>query len=179
MPVINRTPYRNLILTGSMGVGKTGIGRLIVQQMKDADFFDLETAIEQREGYSPERIREQFGIARLRSIENEMVHEASLRRSTVMAISGTALLDEANRLRLSETGPVLCLTASLGEILRRLHVTQGGHFHDLNTRAAIIGRLKRERQVLELDIPKLDTTNLKIEEAAKQALEFWMTQSDT
>lgn len=179
MPVINRTPYRNLILTGTVGTGKTGVGLLIARQMEGCTFIDAETELEQREGQSPEKIRETFGMARLRSLENRLIQEVTLHRSTVIAVSGTTLLDPANLERLAETGPILCLTAALNEVLRRTYIKQGGRFHDPDARAALIGKLKRERQVLELNLQLLDTTRLKIEEVTQKAIDFWMMQADT
>jgi len=178
MPVVNRTPYRNLILTGTMGVGKTGAGRLVAQKMDGANFIDLEIEIYQREGYTPEQIRATFGAARLRSVENRLVEEMTLRRSTVLAVGGLVLLDPANRARLRETGPILCLTAALGEILRRLHVLHGGRFHDVEMRSLAIGRLKRESELLRLDLPRFDTTNMTVEAVAQHAITFWMAESD-
>jgi len=178
MPVINRTPYRNLILTGTMGVGKTGVGRALARQMEGAEFIDVETEIQAREGHTPEYIRETFGAARLRSIESKLVQEITLRRSTIIAVSGSSLADQGNLERLQDTGPILCLTAALGEILRRLHVSQGGWFHQPDNRAGVLGRLKRERQVLSLGLAQVDTTGLKIEEVAQKAIEFWMTNAD-
>ena len=178
MPVIGRTPYRNLILTGTIGTGKTGAGREIVQRMEGSQFIDVEIELQQREGYAPEQIRETFGEARLRSLESALVEEISLRRSTVIAISGVTLLDPVNRELLAETGPILCLTASLGEILRRLHVMQGGRFHDPEVRSIAVGRIKRESAVRELGLSTLDTTELEVDEVAQQAINFWMTHSD-
>jgi shikimate kinase len=178
MPVIGRTPYRNLILTGTIGVGKTGAGRRIAAKLEGATFIDMEIEIQNREGYTPEQIRATFGLSRLRHIESELVQEISLRRSTVIAVSGLTLLDPSNLERLQETGPILCLTTALGEILRRVHVTQGGRFHDPEIRAAIIGRLKREGEVRLLNLPTLDTSRLTIEEVAERATTFWLAQSD-
>jgi len=178
MPVVNRTPYRNLILTGTAGVGKTNVGRRIAERMDDAHFIDLEIEIQRREGYTPAQIRETFGVARLQSLESNLIEEMTLRRSTIIAASGATLLDSGNLDRLRETGPVLCLVAALGEILRRLHVSQGARFHFPETRAQIIGRLKRERGVLELDLAQLDTTGLGIDQVVQQAADFWLQQSD-
>ncbi len=178
MPVINRTPYRNLILTGTVGVGKTGVGRRLAQQMEGASFLDLEIELTNREGHTPEKIRETFGLARLRSLENALVEEISLKRSTILAVSGLTLLDPLNLDRLQETGPILCLRADLGEILRRVHVTEGGRFHQSDFRLGLLGRLKRERAVTDLGLSLLDTTNLKIEETVQRAKTFWLQQSD-
>lgn len=178
MAVINRTPYRNLILTGPMGVGKTGIGRRIQQQMEGSQFFDLEIEIQTREGYTAEQIRATFGLARLRSLENQLVEEMTLRRSSIIAVNGFTLLDPANLERLRETGPVLCLTAALGEILRRVHVTEGGRFHDPDYRAIVLGRIKREGEIAKMNLASLDTSNLNLEAAASKAKEFWLNESD-
>lgn len=178
MPVIGRTPYRNLILTGTTGVGKTGVGRMIAAKMDGAKFIDAEVEIQQREGQSIEQIRETFGMARLRSLEKELVNQLTLHRSTIIAVKATTLTDPANLESLAETGPVLCLTAAWGEILRRLHVAYGGRFHQPNYRSSLIGLLKRESGVLSLPIPQLDTTHLSIEAVTEQSINFWRAQSD-
>jgi len=178
MPVIGRTPYRNLILTGSTGTGKTGVGRRMTSQMEDASFIDLEIEIQERHKYTPAQIRSIFGQARLTAIESEMVQELSLRRSNIIAINSTVLLEPKNLEQLRETGPILCLTASLGEILRRLHVQLGGQFQDPEQRALIVGRLKRERSLLTLDLPQYDTTDKGINVVATQVKDFWLANSD-
>lgn len=178
MPVINRTPYRNLILTGTTGVGKTGVGRAVAALMEGANFLDLEIELQQRHGNTADEIKERFGIARLRTLERELVDEITLRRSTVLAVSGLTLLEAQNLERLRETGPILCLTAELGEILRRLHVAYGGWFQEVNHRQVLLGRIRREKQALELNLPILDTTGLKMDEVAQKAKEFWLENSD-
>ncbi len=177
MPVINRIPYRNLILTGYMGVGKTVVGRSIAKQL-DIPFHDIESEIELREGQSAESIRDLFGESRLRTLEAELVREMALVRQAVVVVNGPTLLDTANLERLRETGPVLCLTAVLNEVLRRLHVAQGARFHSPNARATALGRLKREQRVLELALPQLDTTGLTIEVVTERAIQFWMEHAD-
>lgn len=172
MTIFDAAPYRNLTLTGPMGVGKSTIGRLVAQRLK-AELYELENEILTREGQSADEIRELYGEARLKTVEREMIRELTLRRSAVLVISGPAMLDEINRQRLQETGPVLCLTCALNEILRRLHVARGAWFHSPNHRATVLSRLKRERRVLALDLPALDTSALTSDEAALAVIEFW------
>ncbi|MFP4322785.1 MAG: shikimate kinase [Anaerolineales bacterium] len=178
MPVVGRTPYRNLILTGTTGVGKTGIGRRLAARMAGANFIDLEVEIQERQGYTADQIRETFGQARLLSLESDLVEEMTLHRSSIIAVRGTTLLEPLNLEKLRETGPALCLTADLGELLRRLHVSQGGRFHNPDVRAQIVGLLKRESAVTALDIPQIDTTGVDIEDITAQAQTFWLTESD-
>lgn len=177
MPVINRIPYRNLVLTGFLGVGKTAVGRAIAAEL-NIEYYDLENEIEAREGVSAENIRSLLGETRLRNIESEVVRELALIRRAVLVITGPTLLDATNRTRLQDSGPLLCLTASLNEVLRRMHVAQGARFHAPDARAAVLGRMKREMRVLSLDLPQLDTTGLPVETVTERAIEFWMSQAD-
>lgn len=177
MPVINRVPYRNLILTGHMGVGKSAVGQIIAHRL-NIQFYDLENEIELREGQSAENIRALFGESRLRTLEAELVGELVVIRSSVICVNGPTLLQPANLEKLRATGPVICLTAALNEILRRLHVVQGARFHNPDTRSIAISRLKRERAVLDLPLPHLDTTGLSMETVAERAIQFWMEQAD-
>ncbi len=177
MPVINRIPYRNLVLTGYMGVGKTAAGRAIAQEL-DIEFYDIENEIQLREGQSAEAIRSLFGEARLRTLETEIIREIVLVRSAVIAVNGPTLFDNVNHQRLRDTGPILCLTAALNEILRRLHVVQGARFHNPDARAVALGRLKREMHVLDLELPQLDTTGLSIDAVTERTIQFWMEHSD-
>ncbi len=177
MTLYEGAPYRNLTLTGPMGAGKTSIGRAVARQL-GAAFFDLETEILSREGQSADEIRELFGESRLNALEANAIRDLSLHRHAVLVISGPAMLDEANRARLIDTGPVLTLTCAVNEILRRLYVTRGAWFHNPNNRATLISRLKREWRVTTLDLPRLDTTALTIEEASAAVIEFWLKHAE-
>ncbi len=167
------TPYRNLILTGQIGVGRVTIGRLIAKQV-GTTFFDMDTELQLREGKPSEEIRQLFGEARLRALEDELCRELSLRRSAVLSVNGPTLLDENNRTRLGNSGPILVLTCALNEILRRLHSSQGTRFHDPKVRSAALYQIRRERQIHQLaELPILDTTALSVEAVAEKCVAFW------
>jgi hypothetical protein len=83
-------------------------------------------------------------------------------------------MEEVNRERLVNSGPVLVLTCSLNEILRRLYASQGARFHDPKVRSAAINQIRRERMINQLiDFPKLDTTMLTVDQVAERAIAFW------
>lgn len=174
--LFDSAPYQDLTLTGPMGVGKTIIGRAVAQQLK-AQFFDLENEVQRREGQSAEQIRELFGEARLKALEVDTIRDLSLQRHTVIVVGGPALLNEVNRARLLEAGPILCLTCTLNEILRRLHGARGAWFHNPANRGVILSRLKRELRVTQLALPKLDTSQLSVEETTAAVIEFWFNHA--
>ncbi|RMG80729.1 MAG: hypothetical protein D6712_17515, partial [Chloroflexi bacterium] len=120
---------RNLILTGYTGPNQPAIGREVAEKLQ-LRFLDFETEIEARTGYSSDVLREQFGERRLRTVEAEIMEEISLRRRTLVRISGHVLLHGDHYDRLRETGPVICLVARLDAVLSRLHVLLGARYHD-------------------------------------------------
>jgi shikimate kinase len=176
MTLFDSAPYQNLILTGPMGVGKSTIGRAVAQRFK-AQFYDLENEILARESRSADEIRTLFGEARLKALEASAIRDLTLRRQTVLVISGTAMLDDSNRARLAESGPILCLTCALDEILRRMHAARGAWFHNPSNRGILLSHLKRELRVTALDLPQLDTSRLAVEDTVAAVGEFWFSHA--
>ncbi len=177
MTLAAAVPYHNLILTGHMGMGRNMVGRIIARQL-DVLFIDLDTEIQSREKLPPDEIRQLYGESRLHAIEGELCRELGLRRGCVLSISGPTLLDEGNRERLINSGPVLVLTCALNEILRRLYASQGARFHDPKVRAAMLNQIRRERQIAQVaGLQSLDTTALSVEQVAERAITFWKENS--
>jgi shikimate kinase len=166
-------PYHNLILTGQIGIGRVTVGRLIARQF-GAVFLDLDTELQLREGMPSEEVRQLFGEQRLRGLEDALCRELSLRRGAVLSVNGPTLMDENNRNRLINSGPILILTCNLNEVLRRLHASQGARFHDPKVRSTALYQIRREQQILQIEgLPTLDTTTFSIEEVAEHAGKFW------
>src|SRR5512138_3027227 len=101
-------PYKGLILTGFLGVGKTTVGRYIASQL-EVDFFDLDEEIELRELMSIAKIREQYGDSHLRMLEHDLCRQAALMRRAVVVIPGAAMLDERNARAFADAGQIICL----------------------------------------------------------------------
>jgi len=168
-------PYKNLVLTGALGVGKTTIGRQIVREL-GVDFFDVDEEIELRELMSISKIRELYGDSRLKSLERDMCSRAALMRRAVVVVPGAALLDARNFEALTDTGMVVVLTCELGEALRRLHLASDQHYRDPTIRRRMLSRLRREREVVfDSRLLQLNTTHLTVEEEGKLLIRFWLT----
>ncbi|MBN1310260.1 MAG: hypothetical protein JXB30_02495 [Anaerolineae bacterium] len=166
-------PYKNLILTGALGVGKTTVGRHIGLQL-GVDFFDLDEEIEVRELMSIAKIRELYGDSHLRALEYDLCRQAALMRRAVVVIPGGAMLDPRNFGTFSEVGQIVCLTCELGESLRRLHLVSEQHYRDASIRRRMLSRMRREYAIAnDSRVLQLDITHLTIEEEAKYLIELW------
>jgi shikimate kinase len=108
-----------LILTGFMGTGKTEVGRRLARATSRA-FVDTDNLVEVAAGRSIADIFATDGEARFRELEREAVRRAVAVPDAVVATGGGALLDPESRRVLLAAGPVICLTATPEEILRRV-----------------------------------------------------------
>jgi shikimate kinase len=135
----------HLILTGFMGTGKTEVGRRLARALGRA-FVDTDRLVEAKTGRSVAAIFADDGEAAFRALERDAVAEACGLPDAVIATGGGALVDPENRRRLAAAGPIVCLTATPEEILRRVGRT--------DTRPLLAGlpsdeaRIERIREML-------------------------------
>jgi shikimate kinase len=155
-----------------VGVRLLPTGKL-VSTLVDAPFFNLDTVIQEREGRYPDELRKLYGEAYGKRVEAEIARELALRRGTIITVTPSTLLDEDTRERLLASGTALVLTCGLNETLRRLYIAQGTRFHDPKVRAVALATIKRDQELLKLDLVKLDTTTISIENTAERAIKFW------
>ncbi len=169
-------PYKDLVLTGFLGVGKTTVGRHIALQL-EVDFFDLDEEIELRELMSIAKIREQYGDSHLRTLEYDLCRQAALMRRAVVVIPGAAMLDPRNARAFSDAGQIVCLTCELGEALRRLHLSSEQHYRDVTIRRRMLSRMRREFVITEDPrILQFDVTHLTVEEEADLLIKLWVAE---
>lgn len=160
----------NLILTGFMGVGKTAVGREIARRL-GRGLVDIDGLIEAREHLTVSDIFAQRGEACFRRLETSLCHELAARSGLVIATGGGALITDGNREILGASGPVVCLTASVDEILRRLESTDDRPLLDAPDRRRRVANLMSERAAAYARIPlAVDTTGLTVEQVADQVL---------
>ena len=135
----------HIILTGFMGTGKTEVGRRLARALGRA-FVDTDRLIEAKAGRTVATIFADEGEAGFRALEREAVAEACALPAAVIATGGGALIDPENRRRLAAAGPIVCLTASPEEILKR--VGGGSSRPLLAACASDAERLERIRELL-------------------------------
>ena len=136
----------NIVLTGFMGTGKSSVGRLVAAEL-GYEFVDTDALIEARHGSIVE-IFSSNGEEAFRELERSVAAELVGREGVVVSTGGRMMLDEGTAALLGADARVFCLTASAGEILRRV-VDQPGPDRPLLTGsnpAARIAELMAERE---------------------------------
>jgi shikimate kinase/3-dehydroquinate synthase len=160
----------NLILTGFMGTGKTAVGQQLAQVLS-REFVDMDALIEAREGVTVTEIFAQQGEAHFRQLEARICCELAARSGLVIATGGGALIPDENYEILSASGPVVCLTATLDEILNRLAAVKDRPLLDVPDRRTSIAALLDARTDAYGRIPfQVDTTRLAVTQIAERTL---------
>jgi shikimate kinase len=166
-------PDRNLILTGYNGSNIPALGQRIAEQVR-LPFVNVEGQVEVRTGMPTNDFRDRYGEARLKTLEAEVMQDTLLRRGSVVYVSGRTLMIGDYGQRIQQTGPIICLVATLDAVLQRLHLTLGARYHNPGERALAVGQLKREWAVRKLEgIHELDTTPLSESEIIEAVIALW------
>lgn len=111
-------------LVGLPGSGKSTVGRHLARRL-DLPFFDADAVIEQRLGSSIREFFDREGEEAFRDVEAEVIAELTAAPAGVLSTGGGAVLRQANRQRLHDSGQVVYLHSSPEEVFRRLR-------HDVN-----------------------------------------------
>jgi len=111
--------FKNIILTGFMGVGKTSVG---TQLAKDVGFtfVDTDKLIEADQDLAITAIFEKFGEPYFREVEARIVQQVMQGESQVVSTGGGAVIRDTNREAFKKAGFVACLTARPEVIFDRI-----------------------------------------------------------
>ena len=166
---------KNIVLSGFMGTGKSVVGRCLAR-LTGSSFLDLDEVIEGEAGLTVPAIFASMGEARFREMEANVVKRlcaGEFGDGLVVSTGGGAAVDPALRAALKSWGVLVCLTASVDEILRRVGRREGRPLLNGPDPRGRVERLLEERKASYSDCHlELDTTALGIEEAAIKIREF-------
>lgn len=108
-----------IFLIGFMGTGKTSVGKQLAEALNWSR-YDTDQEIETREGRSIPEIFAAESEAYFRQVESEVLRELSAEPQAVITTGGGAVLSSSNCELMRTSGLVVCLTADLDEIVRRV-----------------------------------------------------------
>jgi len=111
--------FKNIILTGFMGVGKTSVGTRLAGDL-GYSFVDTDTLIEADQRISITEIFKKFGEPYFRDIETKVIRKVMGCVNQVVSTGGGAVIRDENRDAFKQAGFVVCLSARPEVIFERI-----------------------------------------------------------
>jgi len=167
----------NIILTGFMGTGKTTLGQLLAKKI-GYEFIDTDTLIETQIGQTISDFFQTQGEAAFRKLESELVENLAQKQGLIIVTGGGLVLNPNNVAMLSETGKIICLTASPEEILARVSKQQAVRpLLQGQDPLEKISRLLQQRASVYRQFPQFSTSKLSREELLNRLVRFTQAES--
>lgn len=167
--------FKNVVLTGFMGTGKTSVGRCLAQAL-GMKFLDLDEIIEGETGSEIKDIFRTKGEAHFRELEAEAIRKLTsgiYGPGIIAATGGGAVIRRSNREALRVWGSVICLHASLDEILKRAGAGDERPLLADGGKREKIERLLKEREEAYRDCDfSLDTTGTSVKDVVEKIKSF-------
>ena len=111
--------FKNIILTGFMGVGKTSVGTRLAKDL-GFTFVDIDELIEADQKITITEIFSTFGEPYFRDVETRIVKQVLENEGQVVSTGGGAVIRDENRKAFKENGVTICLTAHPESIYDRI-----------------------------------------------------------
>jgi len=111
--------FKNIILTGFMGVGKTSVGTRLAKDL-GFTFVDTDELIEADQKITITEIFSTFGEPYFRDVETRVIKQVLENESQVVSTGGGAVIGDENRRAFKENGVTICLTAHPESIYTRI-----------------------------------------------------------
>ncbi len=102
--------FKNIILTGFMGVGKTSVGTRLAKDLGFV-FVDTDVLIEAGEKITISEIFSSFGEQYFRDVESRVIGQVLENEGQVISTGGGAVIRDENRRAFKENGVTICLVA--------------------------------------------------------------------
>jgi shikimate kinase len=156
--------FKNIILTGFMGVGKTSVGTRLAKDLGYA-FVDTDTLIESDQRMTITEVFAKFGEPYFRDVESRIIQEVMQGEGQVVSTGGGAVIRDTNRDAMKKAGLVVCLTARAETIYARIkHETHRPLLHAPDPKAKIRELLdSREKFYAKADVI-IDTSEKSVDE---------------
>jgi shikimate kinase len=111
--------FKNIILTGFMGTGKTSVGTRLAEDL-DYAFVDTDSLIEADQNMSITAIFAKAGEPFFRDVESRIIDLVMQQENQVVSTGGGAVIRDENRKAFKRAGFVICLTARPEVIFDRI-----------------------------------------------------------
>ncbi len=139
--------YRNVVLVGPMGAGKTTIGKVLAKELK-FEFKDSDKVIEARCGADIPWIFDVEGEQGFRDREMHTIEALCQENGLVIATGGGAVLRPENRQVISQDALVVYLKTSVNQQFERTHRDRNRPLLQTENPLEVLSRLYDQRHPL-------------------------------
>ncbi len=157
---------KNIVLVGSMGSGKTTVGRRLAREL-NRDFFDTDHEITDKTGVTIDHIFDIEGEKGFRERESKILESLCQMSNIILATGGGIVTLPKNRKILKNAGLVVYLFSSVDQLFRRTSKSKTRPLlENSSDRKKTITELLEARDVYYREIATLvvDTTGKKLQE---------------
>jgi len=159
------------VLIGPPGAGKSSVGRHLAKLLQ-CEILDTDLEIEKRSGKKISDIFTEDGEPAFRAIEKEVVIEALIEASGVVALGGGSVLDlEVSELLKKSGLPVAYLEVSISQAAPRVGFNKERPLLTINPRQQWLALMEVRRPIYEsLSTLQIKTDNRKPIEVAQEII---------
>ena len=158
---------KNIILIGSMGCGKSSIGRFLAKKL-GVNFIDTDYEIEKKYNTSISCIFEKEGETGFRKYERAFINGLKTVKNSIISTGGGAILDQQNRQVLLSLGVIVYLNIDLKYILKRISSHNRPLLKQTDAEAKL-KELQRERHPIYSEMADICITSKNQEKVYKMA----------
>jgi shikimate kinase len=168
-----KTADRTIILIGFMGTGKSSVGRRLAQII-GCPRFDTDQMIATALGMPITKIFARLGEERFREEETAVLEKLDAAQPSIIVTGGGVVLRAKNIERLRELGTVVCLTADLPTLLKRLARRSHRPLLQTENRVETVQTLLLEREPLYREAADftVDTSSLSHDQVAQSIEDY-------
>jgi shikimate kinase len=163
--------FKNIILTGIPGVGKTSVGKQLARDLGYA-FVDTDLLIETDQRMDIPSIFSKQGEPFFRDVEARIIRQVLENENQVISTGGGAVIRDENRSAFKKSSMVICLMADPEIIYERIkHETHRPLLRTQDPKRTIKELLEsREKFYRQADLI-IDTSEKSVDEAVKEIKE--------
>ena len=111
--------FKNIFIVGSMGSGKTSIGKILAKK-NHLSFLDTDHEIIRSSGYSIPDIFEKFGEEYFRELETKQLKKMYGMKNHVISTGGGIILQKQNIELIKDLGIIIFLDISINSQINRV-----------------------------------------------------------
>ncbi len=116
---IRKSLNKPVVLTGMMGSGKTRLGRKLAEAL-GVDFFDTDSLVEERAGYSVADIFRKDGEDKFREVEKRVILDTLKKGVCIVASGGGAVVSDGVMEDLKRQSVSIWLKTDIALLVKRL-----------------------------------------------------------